>query len=188
LNFIELDQPRVVDRVFLVTAMPEQTVVRMAPQFLPRYYRKPFDQAKLITEIVSFLRPPPSAETPEAGPRVLVVDDDEVSSALTAALTEGIGYAVETAANGRDAIAKLTEKHFDAVVLDLMMPQIDGFSVLEFLQRRRPEMLGCTIILSGLPERYRQGLAQYDLPAILEKPVDASRLREVLEQCVADRG
>src|SRR6185503_5412106 len=98
----------------------------------------------------AFVRRAPGAEELDAAPRVLVVDDDASSVALIAAMTEQLGYAVDVASTGRQAIAKLSETKFSALVLDLVMPEMDGFSVLEFLQDTRPDAVTCTIVLSGL--------------------------------------
>jgi len=187
LNFIELEQPHVVSRVFLITGMSEQTVIRTAPQLLARLYHKPFDQRKLIEDIAAFVRWAPRPKEPEGTPRVLVVDDDASSAALIAAMTQQLGCAVDVASNGRQAIAKLAETTFNAMVLDLVMPEIDGFSVLEFLRDSRPEAVRCTIVLSGLPGRYRRDLDKYAIHASLDKPVDAGKFRVALDECVGRR-
>jgi CheY-like chemotaxis protein len=188
LNFIELEQPRLLDRVFLATSMPDQTVMRMAPLLLSRYYRKPYDKGKLIAHVADSVRRTPGSAHVDAGTRVLIVEDDAMSAELLATLTREMGYQAEMAVNGREAITKLTADKFQAVVLDLVMPEIDGFSVLEFLKGRQPDVIRCTIVVSGLPERYRQELKQYDLPAELEKPVDTDRFREILKRCASSGG
>lgn len=67
------------------------------------------------------------------GPRrlVLVVDDDVSILELVSTRLVLAGYAVLTAKNGVEALTRLSEKRFDGMVLDLNMPQLDGFGVLE---------------------------------------------------------
>jgi len=94
---------------------------------------------------------------------------------------------VETAENGREAIEKLATARFDAIVLDLLMPGIDGFGVLEYLDRCQPEVLSHTIISSGLPEKYQERVVEYGICGILPKPVNHVALREMIERCIAER-
>lgn len=68
-------------------------------------------------------------------PDVLVVDDDEIVRGMVAFLFEGEGYAVEQAAGGAEALQRLEAHSPECMVLDLMMPEVDGLTVL----RRRAE-------------------------------------------------
>jgi CheY-like chemotaxis protein len=68
------------------------------------------------------------------GRRVLVVDDEPpIPSLLTMAL-EADGYQVELATNGRDALDKVKRRAPDAILLDLMMPVLDGWQLIEALR------------------------------------------------------
>ena len=69
---------------------------------------------------------------------VLVVDDDEIIRGMLAFLFEGEGHTVEQAADGAEALEVLRSRQPDCMVLDLMMPVVDGLSVL---QARREEGL-----------------------------------------------
>jgi DNA-binding response OmpR family regulator len=66
--------------------------------------------------------------------RVLVVDDDDDIRLLLGELLRGAGYAVETAKDGRDALRTFHANPADLVVLDLSMPELDGFETLERLR------------------------------------------------------
>jgi DNA-binding response OmpR family regulator len=69
------------------------------------------------------------------GVRVLVVDDDAYITDLIATGLRFVGFEVETAFDGRDALAKLSATRPDLVVLDIAMPGLDGLEVLERLRR-----------------------------------------------------
>jgi DNA-binding response OmpR family regulator len=71
--------------------------------------------------------PPP----PDVRRRVLVVDDDVSILELVSTRLTLAGYVVLTAKNGAEALSRLSERRYDGMVLDLNMPQIDGFGVLE---------------------------------------------------------
>jgi adenylate cyclase len=61
---------------------------------------------------------------------ILVVDDDPVNRTMLTRLLEDDGYRVDTAANGRQALEMLDSDPFDAVLLDVLMPELDGYGVL----------------------------------------------------------
>ena len=97
--------------------------------------------------------------------RVLVVDDDAVIRMSEAAILRKAGYAVVEAANGAEALTALTEEPCDLVLLDVLMPDIDGPSVVRELQRL-PE-------LRNLPVIYVTGLDDSEfLAASLDDGVD----------------
>ena len=60
------------------------------------------------------------------------------------------------------------------------MPGIDGFGVLEYLDRCKPEVMAHTIISSGLPEKYRERVARYGVCGVVAKPLDHRALQEML--------
>lgn len=84
-----------------------------------------------------------------ADPRVLVVDDEASLRDFVRRNLDVRGYRVETAANGLEALAHLKRQPFDLVILDLMMPHMDG---LETTRRLRQESTVPVIVLSALGE------------------------------------
>ena len=104
--------------------------------------------ATLEPPLPSPSRPPPVPRNP--APRILLVDDepkirDFVSRALTAA-----GYLVEVAGDGASALAQAAGGGFALVVLDLVMPGLDGRAVLAELIRRQPDQ--AVLVLSCLED------------------------------------
>ena len=67
--------------------------------------------------------------------RVLIADDEENQRAGLAKMIQSWGYAVETAADGQEALEKLSQSPVHVLVTDLMMPRVDGFELLKRLQR-----------------------------------------------------
>jgi len=68
-------------------------------------------------------------------PNVLCVDDERDVTDLLCFLLARAGYEVRTAGSGRDALAEVRTRRPDLLVLDLMLPDLDGFSVCEILRR-----------------------------------------------------
>src|SRR6266699_758623 len=83
--------------------------------------------------------------------RVLVVDDDESIRLLIHRLLARSGFAVETASDGGVALDMISKDGYDALVLDLMMPHIDGFTVLRQLIETNPELVSRTVVATAYP-------------------------------------
>jgi twitching motility two-component system response regulator PilH len=111
--------------------------------------------------------------------RILIVDDEPLISRLFALMLEDAGYAVETADNGATAVAKVRASRPDLVVLDVVMPVMDGFGVIEHLRHlpNTPPIL----LVTGSTDLVE---ARWPLPdcvaGFLGKPV---RARELVTTC-----
>ena len=82
--------------------------------------------------------------------RVLVIEDDERLGRMVCRALEAEGYPTERSTSGSDGLAQALARDFDLVVLDLMLPGMDGRQVLERLVRERPEQR--VLVLSAVPE------------------------------------
>jgi len=86
-------------------------------------------------------------------PKALIVDDDEPIRSMLAMIIRHHGFDVDTAADGDEAIESIENDGFDVVLLDLMMPRVDGYAVLRHMREHEPDMLRHTIIATAVPER-----------------------------------
>ena len=116
--------------------------------------------------------------------RALVVDDDEPIRTMLAKVVERQDFDVDTASDGAEAIHKLEQDGYSVVLLDLMMPRVDGFAVLRYMQENDPAVLACTIIASAVPES--EVLRRFDVPVyrVHSKPFDIQRLIADIHECV----
>ena len=116
--------------------------------------------------------------------RALVVDDDDPIRTMLAKVVERQNLHVDTARDGVEAIDRLDHNEYDLILLDLMMPRIDGYGVLKHMKAHHPKNLRCTIIASAVPES--EILKQFTIPVfrIHAKPFDMSRLIEDIRTCV----
>jgi DNA-binding response OmpR family regulator len=73
---------------------------------------------------------------PDRSPRILLVDDEQPIQTLLSFPLQKDGYDVVAASDGREALARFGEQHFDLVVLDLMLPKMDGLEVCRRLRSR----------------------------------------------------
>ena len=113
----------------------------------------------------------------EKGSRVLVVDDDPAVAATFSRLLSGSGYDVETAGDGVSALAAVERLPPDVVLLDVKMPQMDGFQVCEALKRDSVTRLTPVILVTGLSHRdHRVRGLNAGADDFLSKPVDSLEL------------
>jgi CheY-like chemotaxis protein len=120
---------------------------------------------------------------------VLVVDDDrELAGVLAEALGE-LGYRVECAHDGEGALRHIGELRPAAIILDLLMPRMDGLALLSVLDARHDDhsLPGIpVIVLSG--ERRMSALARSrGADIVLEKPVKLLLLLEAIDKVLAAR-
>jgi CheY-like chemotaxis protein len=121
----------------------------------------------------------------EAVTRVLVVDDEEAIRATVAEVLEDEGYDVVTAQNGAEALDQVRSAEPHAVVLDLMMPVLDGWG---FLQACRQEP-GCAsipvLVMSAYRNLLEAGASELRVNRILAKPFELEALLAAVEELVA---
>jgi DNA-binding response OmpR family regulator len=115
--------------------------------------------------------------------RVLVVDDEEPIRILIQRLLSKHGFSVETAPDGAAAIEKIAKEDFDAVVLDLMMPRVDGFTVLRQLISSNPDLASRTVVATAYPRDVANRQLN-EVCQVIIKPFDTSELIGAVEDCV----
>ena len=123
------------------------------------------------------------SDTTASQPRLLLCDDSPVERLALAHFLRRTGYAVDEAGDGEAAILHVKHRPVDAVLLDLNMPDVDGFGVLTYLQEHRRALP--VILLSGMPldriQHKIKGLPSQELPPLLIKPIDPDQLLALLE-------
>lgn len=182
LNFIELEQPETLDRLYLLTGMSEQTIRRTAPSVLPRLFRKPSALSKAAAAVIEACGHSPDDAARPAVRSVLLVEDDRSTAEATIRVLDELGYAVTWAKNGEQALELLRARGFDAIMLDLVMPDVDGFTVLEHFQSHDSALLRRVIVVTGIPDKYIEALDLRELGGIVRKPLDFPRLKALLSR------
>jgi len=117
------------------------------------------------------------------GRHLLLCDDSPVERLALAHYLRRVGYDVDEAGDGESALAQLKNRPVDLLLLDLEMPDVDGFDVLNYVREHRRALP--VILLSGLtPDEIQEKMShlrQPELPPLFIKPVDPSQLIEVVE-------
>ena len=111
--------------------------------------------------------------------RVLVVDDEPAIRALVAKIVERAGYPVDTAVDGADAIEKLQGHRYAVIVLDLMMPNVDGYGLIRHLKEGAGPHPAIIVISAGESVTLRQ-LDASMVHSIIRKPFDIDVLGDLI--------
>ena len=115
--------------------------------------------------------------------RLLLCDDSAVERPALAHLLRKSGYEVAEAEDGQSALHHLQQRNIDLLLLDLNLPEMDGFGVLTYLQKNRPSLP--VILLSGMPldqiQTKMQRMPTPELPPLFLKPVDVDQLLQMIQ-------
>jgi two-component system chemotaxis response regulator CheY len=118
---------------------------------------------------------------------VLVIEDDASIRKLVRAVLAREGYDVEVAADGVEGVLKLGLADYDVIILDLMMPHLDGFSFVQALNESAPETLERIIVTSAAsPAIIKERLKGARLE-VMTKPFDIQALIEKVAASIAAR-
>ena len=110
--------------------------------------------------------------------RILVIDDDATARELLSEHLQAEGFSVAAAAGGMEGLRLAKELRPTAITLDVMMPDLDGWSVLAAL-RQDPELTDIPVIMVTIVDEYRRGIA-LGAAGYLTKPIDRERLHRLV--------
>ncbi|MGI9277889.1 MAG: response regulator [Endozoicomonas sp.] len=118
--------------------------------------------------------------------RILIVEDNPVNQHVTGKLMEKLGFSFVLAENGRDAIFKLESQEFDLILMDLMMPEMDGIETTRLIRSSDSAYASVPIIAltaNVLPsiERTCRDVGMNDF---MDKPVTYARMKALLDSWV----
>jgi CheY-like chemotaxis protein len=119
-----------------------------------------------------------------SGAQILVVDDDPHIRSLLRLIAGRVGLTVDTAADGLEAMELIRQKRYAVMLLDLMMPRMSGYQVLDAMQglSERP-----AVVLVSAMASARVGAATFDsnlVHSIIHKPFDVDVIGQLLTDTV----
>jgi DNA-binding response OmpR family regulator len=119
---------------------------------------------------------------------VLIIEDEKLIIVSTQMVLEAAGFRVESATNGEDGIAKARTQSPDLILLDIMMPGIDGWETLTRL-KRDPATTGIPVIIFTAREHARghQKSAEMGAADYFRKPFEPDELIELVEKHVGQK-
>jgi two-component system sensor histidine kinase/response regulator len=169
------------------------------------YLTKPLRSSELKQMLVSVLSNQP-AESADPSPlltryslnagkeaedlHVLLVEDNPINQRISRALLEKKGYAVTLAENGRKALERFEKQSFDVILMDVQMPEMDGFEATALI-RRREKNSGRHVPIIALTAHALKGDEERCLSAGMDsyitKPIDPQRLFQAIESVLVPR-
>jgi DNA-binding response OmpR family regulator len=85
-----------------------------------------------------------------ANAKILLVDDDETVLELVRETLQGCGYAIDTATNSQEAIARVKQTDYAMIILDLLLPDMNGFVLSQEIKNIRPALAERILFISGI--------------------------------------
>ncbi len=116
-------------------------------------------------------------------PTILVVDDDKLIRWSVSVVLGHAGYRVQEAATGKEGLAAVLEHRPDLVLLDIALPDLDGFSILEMLRKLRPDLPVLMMTADATNETARQA-ARLGARGQLDKPFDPTLLQVTVSEAL----
>ncbi|MFO7601605.1 MAG: response regulator [Candidatus Desulfacyla sp.] len=167
------------------------------------YLTKPIKQSELLDAILTVLdiresRPEGrtvvtkhSVREARAGFRVLLAEDNAVNQRLAVMILNKKGYDVVVAANGKEAVAAVEQEAFDVILMDVQMPEMDGFEATAMIREKEKEMGGHVPIIAMTAHAMkgdRERCLAAGMDGYLSKPIRADSLVETIDEVVKPSG
>ncbi|MDQ6799310.1 MAG: protein kinase [Acidobacteriota bacterium] len=126
----------------------------------------------------------PPTVTPIPGQRALIADDDPVTRYLIANILGQRRIAFDEAANGADAVKSLKVHEYTIVFLDLLMPRVDGWGVIDFLRRAKTKPPRI-VIITGVKDQTLSVADRELVSGIIYKPLDPAEVDRLVKQTLS---
>lgn len=153
---------------------------------------KPVRSSELLDRLLRLVAVAPTTTTRQAQPdtapaatplgRVLVVEDNIVNQLVAEGLVTHLGYDVDIAENGAQALDAIAATHYEAVLMDCHMPVMDGYAATQEIRRRENGVQRVPVIAmtAGVTPADQEWCLAAGMDAYIPKPVDLSTLKDVL--------
>lgn len=165
------------------------------------YLTKPVKHQELLDTLLTtltrnaqFQQEPALQENPDiAGAclRILLVDDNPVNRKISTAMLEHMGHTVEAVANGREALSQYATGNFELILMDILMPEMDGFAVTRAIresERAGDQHIPIIALTACETEENHQRCLEAGMDGFISKPVQASALAAEMVCVLLARG
>lgn len=112
--------------------------------------------------------------------RALIADDDPTARYLLASILAKNQIAFDEAVNGADAVKLLKTHEYKLVFIDLLMPRIDGWGVIDYLRANRGQQMPRIFVVTGVRHQKLSTADQEVVSGLLYKPVDVGEIEKLL--------
>ncbi len=112
---------------------------------------------------------------------LLVADDTPLMQQLVKRMLEKMGFEVSLAKNGVEAVELATTQPFDAIIMDMQMPEMDGMEATRLL-REKGYTLPIFALTANVVEKYRVAFYEAGCDGFIGKPIDNNKLKQLLQE------
>ena len=113
--------------------------------------------------------------------KILIVDDDVDSSIIQQSITQKLGYYTQIAINGLDAIKFIKQDTPDIILLDIFMPQMDGYETIEYIQENFNIPI---IIVTAGGNQIVKKIKEMGILFYVQKPIVPNKLQKEINRCI----
>lgn len=115
---------------------------------------------------------------------ILVVDDDDGVRSLVRAVLRRHGHNVDTARDGAEALQKIRDDGYSLILLDLMMPKIDGLEVMRKLEEEGIVSHALIVVMTAADDSLIAELDRRRVHGVIRKPFDIEELAEIVTESI----
>ena len=117
--------------------------------------------------------------------KILIADDEnEVVKTLQGILEKGGGFETDFARDGVEALSKVKNDLYDVLLLDIMMPKLNGYQVLQEVRKILPTMPIIFITAHGESKKIEESIRVHNLTGVIEKPFTPKEVLEIVNKAV----
>lgn len=120
----------------------------------------------------------------EIQPRVLVADDDQAIRQLVCTIVKRTGLIVDCVSDGAEAIEMLRRNAYAVILVDLMMPRVDGFGVIDHLKNHPPDFKPVVLVITAYADQSFKRVDPDVVTGVIRKPFEVSDVGNVVRLCV----
>jgi CheY-like chemotaxis protein len=114
--------------------------------------------------------------------RVLLAEDNQSNQKVISMMLKRLGYKAEAVANGKEALMALERRHYDIVLMDVRMPEMDGLEATRIIRKRWPDKTKIIAITAYALRGDKEKCLEAGMDAYISKPVRLEELAEVLSK------
>jgi len=116
--------------------------------------------------------------------RLLVVDDDRAIRQLLCTIIRREQMEADTAADGEEAIELLKRNRYSVILLDLMMPRVSGFDVIDWLRQNPPSFKPVVLVISAYADQRFRSVDPDVVAGVLRKPFEVADIGNLIRFCI----
>ena len=154
-------------------------------------FRLPFELPTPVTQAINNTDRSPDRSLTEnnKGVRILLAEDDGISQTIAVALLEQNGWEVTAVTNGREVLEELDLHHYDLVLMDIQMPNMDGFETTRAIRSHPNEKMAKIPIIAMTAHAMREDREKClaaGMNGYLSKPIETKVFMEVIDKILSD--